>query len=268
MFDWFKKKDANTQSDADEKDEKRRYNRRQFLRGSFVRDALDFSEGDAASGAQQASAPNSGASGHQKVDLLAFLGQLDPHSSERQLPPGVDEFNPRPRGTIPVVRPPGAVAEHDFLQFCTLCDACLDACPHDSIVAAPARFREAAGTPMIDLLDNPCRMCADTPCINACETGALVAIDPAALAPEEKPVYKIGLALLQQYNCLAYNHSFCTVCAERCPHEGAIILDQGKPRIVAEHCTGCGVCHSVCPAPMNAMMVMPNPSRPPAQRPE
>lgn len=280
MFSWFKKKSADKESDADkksgqkddEKDEKHRYNRRQFLRGTFVRDALDRAV-DAAEDTQTSEARPPG---HKPVDLLAFLGKLDPHSSDRQLPPGVDEFNPRPRGTIPVIRPPGAVAEHDFLQLCTLCDACMEACPHDSILRAPTRFREAAGTPMIDILDNPCLMCADTPCISACETGALVAArapdtqdpkkNPEALAPADKPTYKIGVALLQQYNCLAYNHSFCTVCAERCPHEGAIELDQGKPRIVAENCTGCGICHSVCPAPMNAIMIMPNPNRPPAQR--
>lgn len=287
MFSWFKKKDAGKDSDTgekdrekddaedDEKDEKRRYNRRQFLRGSFVRDAIDQSVGDPASSAQT---PNASKPGHKRVDLLAFLGQLDPHSSDRQLPPGVDEFNPRPRGTIPVIRPPGAVAEHDFLELCTLCDACMEACPHDSIISAPARFREAAGTPMIDILDNPCLMCANTPCISACETGALVALDfetqdlesqdPQTLPPDETPRYKIGVALLQQYNCLAYNHSFCTVCAERCPEEGAIELNQGKPHIIAQNCTGCGICHSVCPAPMNAIMIMPNPNRPPARRPD
>lgn len=282
MFSWFKKKSTAQETNADgqdaqnQQDEKRRYNRRQFLRGSFVRDALDRAV-DAAEDTQTSEARQPG---HKPVDLLAILGQLDPHSSERQLPPGVDEFNPRPRGTIPIIRPPGAVAEHDFLALCTLCDACTQACPHDSIIAAPARFREAAGTPMIDILDNPCLMCADTPCISACETGALAAWPLAQLsetAPsdaqppegpqlEETPPYKIGVALLQQYNCLAYNQSFCTVCAERCPHEGAIELDQGKPRIIAQNCTGCGICHSVCPAPMNAIMVMPNPNRPPAQR--
>jgi|GEM_PF-693592 len=267
MFDWFKKKRAAKDSAPQEHDEARRYNRRQFLRASFVRDALDRAVDAAADAPAHHNTPGA-APGYKPVDLLAILGQLDPHSSERQLPPGVDEFNPRPRGTIPVVRPPGAVAEQDFLQLCTRCDACLDACPHASIILAPARFREAARTPMIDVLDNPCLMCADTPCISACETGALAAPDPETLAPDQVPTYKIGLALLQQYNCLAYNQSFCTICAEHCPHQGAIELNQGKPLIIAQNCTGCGICHSVCPAPMNAIMIMPNPNRPPAKRPD
>jgi ferredoxin-type protein NapG len=249
MFSWFKK-------DDDSKDEKRRYDRRQFLRGSFIRDALAT---ETATESEASAEPDSA-----PVDLLAILSQLDPHSADRQPPPGMDELQPRRRGTIPVLRPPGAVAEQDFLQLCTLCGACEEACPHGSIIGAPARFREAKGTPMIDVFNNPCHMCEDTPCITACETGALDAPPPARSADKHVP-HKIGVAMLQQHSCLAYNRSFCTVCAERCPEEGAIEVDKGKPRIVAQNCTGCGICHSVCPAPINAIMIMPNPNRPSGQ---
>ncbi len=248
MFGWFKKKD-------DDEQESRRYDRRQFLRGSFLRDALTpegLDEEPAEVEPAEASADDQ--HDHEPVNVLALLSQLDPHSSERQLPPGVAELRPRRRGTIPVLRPPGAVAERDFLQLCTLCGACAEACPYDSIVGAPDRFREAAGSPMIDAFNTPCHMCEDAPCIAACETGAL---------RDDLPK-KIGLAMLQQHSCLAYNKSFCTVCAERCPEEGAIEVEQGKPRIVTQNCTGCGICHSVCPAPVNAIMIMPNPNRPEA----
>jgi MinD superfamily P-loop ATPase len=98
-------------------------------------------------------------------------------------------------------------------------------------------------------------MCEDMPCIDACDTGAL---DPAL-------PHKIGIAHLQTYNCLAHNQSICTVCSERCPIDGAIELTDGKPHIIDENCTGCGVCHSVCPAPVNAIMIMPVPNRPEGQ---
>ncbi|MGZ3454584.1 MAG: 4Fe-4S dicluster domain-containing protein [Polyangiales bacterium] len=52
--------------------------------------------------------------------------------------------------------------------------------------------------------------------------------------------------------CLAY-HSFCTVCSERCPVDGAIVIELGRPRIVETHCTGCGICVQVCPAPLEAL---------------
>jgi len=34
-------------------------------------------------------------------------------------------------------------------------------------------------------------------------------------------------------------------------------VEDGKPRIVEPNCTGCGVCHGVCPAPANAISITP-----------
>lgn len=179
--------------------------------------------------------------------------------SRRQLFTGLrDQFEDTPPKTeppvqtIPVLRPPGAVAERTFLSLCTQCGDCIDACPYDAIRVAPARLKSAAGTPMIDPFAAPCWNCEDAPCIASCETGAL---DP-------RLDRTIGIARLQTYNCLAHNRSICTVCSERCPIPGAIELDQGRPRIVSDICTGCGVCHSVCPAPANAIMIMPLMERP------
>lgn len=262
IFDWLRK---GAKSGAEKDAQDAGYSRREFLRGSFVRRAIDRAvdagvvEDDAATTCAEAR------DGAPAVDLLAILSDLDPHNPTRQLPPGVEELKRNRRGTIPVLRPPGAVAEPDFLQLCTRCDACLEACPHEAIVRAPARFREAAGTPMIDAVREACRMCADTPCIAACPTPALSGA-PTMPATHERPArHKIGLAMIQQFSCLAHNHSFCSVCVERCPEDGAIEVLQGKPRILPEHCTGCGICQSVCPAPINAILLMPNPSRPPAR---
>lgn len=156
------------------------------------------------------------------------------------------------RVPLPVHRPPGAVPERQFLDGCTRCGACVDACPVHAIILAPGRFREAAGTPMIDAHTNACVMCADTPCITACEPRVLRA---------DRPL-KMGVAWIQPMHCLAHNGSFCTVCSERCPVPGAIEVADGKPRINDPACTGCGVCHQVCPAPINAVAIMPLPDRP------
>jgi ferredoxin-type protein NapG len=154
--------------------------------------------------------------------------------------------------SFPILRPPGAIAEDAFLEGCTRCDACVEACPHGSIVHAPARFRRAAGTPMIDPAQQPCWMCEDTPCVHACEPRVL---------RSELPV-KIGLARIDVTMCMAHQGSFCTVCSEQCPVAGAIELVNGRPRIVEDACTGCGVCQHVCPAPGNAILLMPLPARP------
>jgi ferredoxin-type protein NapG len=158
----------------------------------------------------------------------------------------------RRRAAFPVHRPPGAVDEETFLRDCTRCDACLEACPHDAIIHGPPRFRQAAGTPMIDPHRAPCRMCADLPCVAACEPGVLSIHVPV----------KMARALITEPLCLAHMGTSCTVCFEQCPVEGAITMTAGKPRIDDDRCTGCGVCHYVCPAPENAVIVMPLADRP------
>ncbi|MCK6489788.1 MAG: 4Fe-4S binding protein [Planctomycetes bacterium] len=152
--------------------------------------------------------------------------------------------------TFPVLRPPGAVAEADFLAGCTRCGDCLPACPHGAIIKAPERMRAVAGSPIIDPASQPCLMCPDTPCISACQ--------PQVLRREAGyPVPSIGTARIQPLDCLAHQNSTCSSCAERCPVPGAIVLDQGRPRVVADLCTGCGICHHVCPAPRNAVIMLP-----------
>lgn len=153
---------------------------------------------------------------------------------------------------FPMLRPPGAIAEERFLQECTRCDACLKACAPGAIMHAPLQFRSAAGTPMIDPSHKPCMMCDGFPCIKACEPGVLRADLPA----------RMGEARVSMVDCLAYQGSFCTVCSEHCPVEGAIDVIEGRPRINAELCTGCGICQHVCPAPVNAVLMLPTPARP------
>lgn len=70
------------------------------------------------------------------------------------------------------------------------------------------------------------------------------------------------LALILDRFCLAHQGSFCSVCVERCPVPGAITTGLGKPRIQPEVCTGCRICHEICPAPKNAVFLV---SRKPRQ---
>lgn len=187
------------------------------------------------------------------LDTLADhvpLGRATDDPQRRDVQPS--ETTPSHRKCFPILRPPGAVNEESFLENCTRCDACIEACPHDAIVHAPVRFRQAAGTPMINALTSPCRMCNDFPCIAACEPKVLRMDLPKA----------IGTARIDMQTCLAYQNSFCTVCSEQCPVQGAIELTNGKPRIVEQKCTGCGICQHVCPAPQNAVMLMPLRERP------
>lgn len=165
----------------------------------------------------------------------------------------------RPARLLPILRPPGALPEAEFMSACTRCGDCMKACPHGAIRPAGTRFREAAGTPAVLPFDAPCRMCADTPCITVCGSGALFRSPGAGL-----PV--MGHATIQTYNCLAHQGTTCSACSERCPVPGAIRVNAGKPSIETSLCTGCGVCQHVCPAPANAVLLVPS-RRDPASRP-
>lgn len=156
------------------------------------------------------------------------------------------------RPAIPFHRPPGAIEERAFLERCTRCGECATACPHDAIQEVAARFGSAAKTPVIRPVESPCRMCADTPCITACTVGALTKAIPI----------KMGLARINTMECLAYQRQTCSVCYEQCPVAGAIRLEAGQPVVNADVCTGCGVCAYACPAPRNAIVLMPAAVRP------
>ena len=151
------------------------------------------------------------------------------------------------RRTIPVHRPPGAIAEEKFLRACTSCGDCIKACPHDAIVVAPDQMRDAAGTPVILAEHQACWMCEDLPCIDACNEEALSRHVPVMM----------GTARITAHLCLAHHGTTCTVCFERCPVTAAIEIQDGKPTVNEQSCTGCGVCRYVCPAPENAILLMP-----------
>lgn len=154
--------------------------------------------------------------------------------------------------TIPVHRPPGAINELQFLAGCTGCGDCIAACPYDALVTAPERFSSIVGTPLIEADSSACWMCVDFPCIAACDAGVLNDVIPPIM----------GTARVIEHLCLAHHHTTCTVCSERCPVHGAITISAGKPSVNEEICTGCGVCRYVCPAPENAILLMPTFSRP------
>lgn len=142
---------------------------------------------------------------------------------------------------VPLLRPPGAVSERQFLQLCTRCDKCVHACPKDAIKKAPKSFGMLVlGTPYIDPLKKPCVMCDDLPCISACPE--------AALLPVPSPAdVKMGYAILDQAKCMAYgSDSFCQQCVLDCPIPGAITQVQSRPVIHKNICTGCGVCLKSC----------------------
>jgi ferredoxin-type protein NapG len=105
---------------------------------------------------------------------------------------------------------------------------------------------------MIDPIRQPCWMCDGLPCIAVCE--------PLVLRHDLPK--KMGSARIDAVLCLPYQGRACSKCVEACPIPGAIELVGDKPKIMDAVCTGCGVCQFVCPAPDNAVLLMPLAERP------
>lgn len=188
------------------------------------------------------------------------------------------------------LRPPGAVAEDDFLALCIKCGQCLQVCPYHSIELDNLFTGHGIGTPYIDALSRACYLCKALPCVLACPSGAL---DHNVSKPEE---VSMGIAVLANPNqCIAitqkpvqrdaidriYTHPHsnpqeeevlerletyegkqCTICADLCPYPDAIEAiemindkDGGKRPLFKEKCVGCGVCEELCPT--NAITIKP-----------
>ena len=74
------------------------------------------------------------------------------------------------------IRPPGALAEDDFLAACVRCGLCVRDCPYNTLKLsdlANVTLPVATGTPYFTARAIPCEMCEDIPCVKACPTGAL-----------------------------------------------------------------------------------------------
>ena len=141
---------------------------------------------------------------------------------------------------VPLLRPPGAISERQFLQACSRCDECIHACPKDAIQRAPKKMGFLVyNTPYIDPMRNPCVMCIDLPCISACP-------DKALLSVQELTDVNMGYAILDKKKCQAYGDTFCQQCVIDCPVPGAIHQVKNKPVIDKNTCTGCGVCMRSC----------------------
>ncbi|WP_068638603.1 ferredoxin-type protein NapG [Thauera butanivorans] len=163
------------------------------------------------------------------------------------------------------IRPPGALAEADFLAACVRCGLCVRDCPYDTLKLAELGDGVATGTPYFLARDIPCEMCEDIPCVVACPSGAL---DRALTDIGEA---RMGLAvLIDQENCLNFLGLRCDVCYRVCPViDKAITLERMHnprsdrhamllPTVHSEHCTGCGKCEKSCVLPgESAIKVLP-----------
>lgn len=137
------------------------------------------------------------------------------------------------------LRPPGGVREEEFPAKCIRCGRCVEVCPYRCIHMLDVRDGVHAGTPLIEAEKIPCYLCMK--CVEVCPTGSLQKVDQDAT--------RMGMAVIDTYSCAAWiGTTLCRTCYDKCPYpEKAIRLDQLRPFINADYCTGCGICTYACP---------------------
>lgn len=170
-----------------------------------------------------------------------------------------------------MIRPPGSVAEREFLAKCIKCDQCINVCPTN--VLQPATLQqggiETLWTPVMNFNIKHCQLKCVL-CSEVCPTGAIRKISVveklgAGEFIEQGPI-RIGTAFVNRSRCLPWaNQIPCVVCEEVCPVAPKAIqtFDEeeknvfgklvvlNKPHIVPDLCIGCGICQSECPVQDN-----------------
>ena len=173
------------------------------------------------------------------------------------------------------LRPPGALAEKDFIKACVKCGTCVEACPYDSLVLAKPEDNILVGTPHFRPRSIPCYMCPDIPCVPVCPSGALdiksVSSEDSNTNIEKLDINKsrMGVAVVDKESCLAFWGIQCDSCYRVCPLMGeAITLEFKRNERTGKHafmqpvvnrdiCTGCGMCEHACITEKPAIFVLP-----------
>ncbi len=137
------------------------------------------------------------------------------------------------------LRPPGAVAEDIFAGKCIRCGRCVEVCPYRSIIMLDIRAGVFAGTPLVEAEKIPCYLCMK--CVEVCPTGSL--------QPLGQQEVRMGLAVIDKFTCTTWSGLvLCRTCYDICPlKDQAIRLDELRPVIDEQNCTGCGMCTHACP---------------------
>ncbi|MCA9498553.1 MAG: 4Fe-4S binding protein [Nitrospirales bacterium] len=166
---------------------------------------------------------------HSAISIGATVQEFVKH---RDAPSPRKKEQPVPEKTE-WLRPPGAVDEELFLERCTGCADCVEACPHDAIQVLLSN-----DTPVIYPGESPCKLCDDLPCIGACTTEALL---PVA----NRFQVNMGVAKVLTKMCTA--GTGCNACVSKCPTE-ALSMDFASYHIRVDDsvCVGCGICQYIC----------------------
>lgn len=154
------------------------------------------------------------------------------------------------------LRPPGALAEDDFLNHCIHCGQCGEVCPNRCIKYFSLENGLASvDTPYIIPREKACILCMK--CGDVCPTGAI--------RPLEREMdsilngVRMGKAVVDQQLCLSYQGKTCGVCYRACPlPDVAIRVQLLEQPVVMADCIGCGLCERSCIQMPQAIRIIPD----------
>ncbi len=198
---------------------------------------------------------------------------------------------PRLNADEPILRPPGAIRENDFLATCIKCGQCVQVCPYHSLHLYDIDKGSSVGTPYVEARERGCYLCDLLPCVLACPTGSLdhdvmeahqVQMGMAFLKRPDKCLATLGQNVREEdierilthpntnereakvlEDVQNYVDKPCTICADLCPYPqkekaiGMVQDERGRwyPQVRSE-CVGCGVCEELCPVSGESAIVI------------
>ena len=130
------------------------------------------------------------------------------------------------------IRLPWTISESHFIDGCTRCGDCIEACPQHIVNVADGGF------PALNFSARECTFCGK--CTEACD----------------RPLFDLTQAPWQQTarindHCLTNNGIVCQNCKDACtPRAIGFQFGVGgiaTPNIDSETCNGCGACVAPCP---------------------
>jgi polyferredoxin/Pyruvate/2-oxoacid:ferredoxin oxidoreductase delta subunit len=145
-----------------------------------------------------------------------------------------------------LLRPPHASDEEEFLDLCLRCEACVNACPTNSL--QPLLLQSGLyglWTPTLTPSVGECKVDCNK-CSTVCPTHAIGTFDLST-----KYNLKIGTAILYKDKCIPYSEGeHCGKCIPKCPTAAISYTKQGNLELPSKIdyllCVGCGICENIC----------------------